>query len=77
MEGTFGDASRFNQDISRLEHSTSDDMGGMFSWGIFERASAFNQDIGSWDTSQVTSMDVCLSMLLRSTKTSGVGTHRK
>ena len=43
---------------------------------MFGDASAFNQDIGS-NTEKVTSMVLCFIMLLRSTKTLGVGTQRK
>jgi surface protein len=43
--------SNFNQDISRWDTSSVEDMAEMF-----RDADDFNQDIGSWDTSSVTTM---------------------
>ena len=68
----FGNKSTFNGDISKWNTSQVTDMRYMF---VF--ASAFNQDIGSWNTEKVTNMGICFIPLLRSTKTLGVGTHRK
>ena len=39
--------------------------------------STFNGDIAKWDTREVTNMFAMFYQLLRSTKTLGVGTHRK
>ena len=68
----FGYKSTFDGDISKWNTAQVTDMGSMFS-----SASAFNRDIGSWNTAQVTAMNYMFFPLLRSTKTLGVGTHRK
>ena len=68
----FGGKSTFNGDISKWNTERVTNMQHMF-WS----ASAFNQDIGSWNTGKVTNMEICLLVLLRSTKTLGVGTQRK
>ena len=62
----------FNGDISKWNTAKSDYYA---CYVLF--ASAFNQDIGNWNTAQVTDMESMFSMLLRSTKTLGVGTQRK
>ena len=68
----FGGKSTFDGDISKWNTGKVTNM-----YYMFFQASAFNQDIGSWNTEKVTDMNLCLSPLLRSTKTLGVGTQHK
>ena len=66
--------------------ASGNDYGTMPNWDVslvtdmaqsFMDKSNFTGDITKWDTSQVTNMNQCLRPLLRSTKTSGIGTQRK
>ena len=68
----FGDKSTFDGDISKWNTGKVTNM-----YYMFYDASAFNQDIGSWNTEKVTNMRYMFRVLLRSTKTLGVGTQRK
>ena len=68
----FGEKTTFNGDIRSWNTAQVTSMFAMFSY-----AHAFNQDIGSWNTEKVTYMGSMLMLLLRSTKTLGVGTQKK
>ena len=52
MAGMFANAENFNQDISKWDVSSVEEMQCMF-----KGATAFNQDIGNWDTSSVENME--------------------
>ena len=64
LDGMFLRASAFNEDINTKDvtvagvtYTAWDTSRVVYTWAMFEGASAFNQPIGDWDTSRVVYMD--------------------
>ena len=77
------DWARSQRRLVRDDAELGYEFGGRYEWMDwkchegFGGKSTFNGGISKWDTGRVTNMFLCFEMLLRSTKTLGVGTQEK